>query len=131
MSKKGNSKKSEQLGMAHGTAANRLRKMIMFSLVQQVGLDTCYRCGEKIDDVSDLSIEHKDPWLDSTDPVGKYFDLSNIAFSHLTCNIASHTQVNKGQIISKHGTLNRYERHGCRCTDCKSAKSAHNRKRYK
>ena len=33
-----------------------------------------------------FSIEHKTPWLDSGDPIGLYFDLDNISFSHLSCN---------------------------------------------
>ena len=80
------SKKKEQLGMNHGTAANKLRKIILFALVKEAGLDNCYRCGERIERVEDLSIEHKIPWLDSDDPKGLYFDLNNIAFSHLSCN---------------------------------------------
>jgi len=78
--------KAEQLGMPHGTACGRLRKAIMFSLIQELGLDACYQCGHPIESVGDLSIEHKEHWLHSDDPVGKFFDLENIAFSHLICN---------------------------------------------
>lgn len=75
-----------QLGMAKGTAANKLRKMLLFNLIQRCGLDTCHRCGGKIETLRELSIEHKQAWLHSEDPVGLYFDLDNIAFSHLSCN---------------------------------------------
>jgi len=50
---------SKVLGMPIGTASNRLRKMILFDLVQRLRLDDCYRCGKKITDVKNLSIEHK------------------------------------------------------------------------
>ena len=82
----GNKKKLQQLGMPHGTASNRLKKMIMFRLLQEVGKDMCFQCGEKIESVEELSVEHKIPWLNSKNPVDLFFDLDNIAFSHLKCN---------------------------------------------
>ena len=78
--------KDKILGMSFGTASNRLRKSILFSLVQQIGLDKCFRCGQKIEYERDLSIEHKKPWQSDADPVQSFFDLDNIAFSHLKCN---------------------------------------------
>src|SRR4030042_1675120 len=83
---KGNQKKTEQLGMPFGTASGRLKKMLLFEFAKRLGLDTCHRCSKKIETVDELSVEHKEPWLDSDDPVKKFFDLNNIAFSHLTCN---------------------------------------------
>jgi hypothetical protein len=88
-------KKREQLGMDAATASHKLRKLILFSLVQQTDRDVCFKCQTKIETVEELSIEHKAPWLDSSDPVGVFFDLSNIAFSHLRCNIASSRKPNK------------------------------------
>ncbi len=82
----GNKKKAEQLGMSHGAACNKLKKSILFGFVQDAGLDICYRCGEQIESVDKLSIEHKIPWMDSNNPVKLFFDLENIAFSHLHCN---------------------------------------------
>lgn len=79
--------KSEQLGMSHSTASHKLRKMIMFKLVQQCGLDNCYRCGEKID-IDNFSIEHIESWLHSENPKELFFDLDNISFSHTSCNYA-------------------------------------------
>jgi hypothetical protein len=84
--KSSNKKKSEQLGMPIGTAQNRLRKSIMFAMMRQLNVDTCHQCNEAIEDIGDLSIEHVDAWLDSDDPTAKFFDLNNIAFSHLSCN---------------------------------------------
>jgi hypothetical protein len=83
---KGNKRRAELLGMPFGTASNRLRKSIIFDLSSRLNLDVCFRCGEKILDVDSLSIEHKDSWMNSSDPIGSFFDLDNIAFSHLTCN---------------------------------------------
>jgi len=40
-------KKTKQLGMNPGTASNRLKKEVMFSLVKQTGRDFCFQCGEK------------------------------------------------------------------------------------
>jgi HNH endonuclease len=79
-------KKAQQLEMPYGTARNRLNKAIMFELMKRCKLDICYQCKKKINLVDDLSVEHKIPWLDSEDPVGLFFDLDNIAFSHTKCN---------------------------------------------
>lgn len=81
-----NKKKSKQLGMAHGTACGILRKQILFAAIQQLGQDVCYRCEEKIESIDEFSIDHKTPWLDADDPHDLFFDLDNIAFSHLKCN---------------------------------------------
>lgn len=35
------------------------------------------------------------PWLDSDNPISNFFDLNNIAFSHLKCNIADRRRPNK------------------------------------
>lgn len=85
-----NNKKAQQLGMPYGTACGRLRKQLMFCLLQRLGEAQCYRCGEPITDVASLSIEHKSAWLDSDDPLKLFFDLDNIAFSHLRCNSIAH-----------------------------------------
>jgi len=83
---KSNAKKSKQLGMPFGTACARLRKALMFSLVQQLGLDNCHRCGLRIGTVDTFSTDHKVPWLDSSNPRSYFFDVTNITFSHLSCN---------------------------------------------
>lgn len=86
--------KSEALEMSINKAQHRLRKNIMFSMMQRLNEDNCYRCGEKIVDINTLSIEHKTSWLYSEDPKKLFWDLDNIAFSHLKCNI-SHSNLGK------------------------------------
>ena len=92
---KGNKRKSDALGMSHGTAANRLRKMIMFSLVVCLKENVCYRCGGEILSEADLSIEHKKAWLQADNPLDCFFDLENVTFSHLSCNVAAAHQPRK------------------------------------
>ena len=82
-------KKNAQLGMNNSTAAHRLRKDIMFKLLAKLEENICYQCKKSIESANDLSVEHKIPWLDSEDPVKLFFDLDNIAFSHLSCNTAA------------------------------------------
>lgn len=94
-----NSEKSKQLGMSFSTASSKLRKEIMFRLVQKCGLDICYRCNEKIENVDDFSIEHKEPWLHSEEPNKLFFDMNNIAFSHTHCNY-----INKRQSSYEHSS---------------------------
>ena len=79
--------KKKQLGLSIGTAMGRLRKMVLFKLVQETGRDACYRCGRKIESVRDLAIDHKEAWFGiSTD---LFWDVGNIAFSHALCNSLS------------------------------------------
>ncbi len=82
-------KKKLQLGMNPSTAQHRLRKDLMFFLAQKCNMDVCHQCGEKIETAKELSIEHKTPWLDSEKPIETFFDIENIAFSHLACNISA------------------------------------------
>ena len=111
-----NKKKTLQLGMPNGTAAQKLRKMIMFQLIQKLGLNTCFQCGNKIETIEELSIEHKVAWLDSNNPKELFFDLDNIAFSHLSCNCSNAKNFNKGK--TKHPSISAYI-NGCRCPECK------------
>ncbi len=121
-----NTKKAETLGMPHGTASNRLRKSIMFKYVVMAGDNYCFKCGAEIESVSELSIEHKEPWEGVSSDL--FFDLDNIAFSHLRCNSGSRRD--SGRLKFAHN-LTAYDLYGCRCDECKAAKSAHNAKRYK
>lgn len=81
-----NKVKAEFLGMPYGTAMNRLRKQIMFKLAQELGYDICYKCEKVIETSNSLSIEHKEPWLNRPDGKALFWDLGNIAFSHIACN---------------------------------------------
>lgn len=81
-----NDKKERQLGMKPGTATGILRKRLLFSLAQRLSLDVCFHCQTKISSPEEFSIEHKTPWLDSEKPIDLFFNLDNIAFSHLRCN---------------------------------------------
>lgn len=78
---------SVQLGMPRGTAANRLRKLVLFDVLRKHGENLCYRCEQKIEKAEELSIEHKKPWEGIN--VELFWDLANIAFSHLSCNCAA------------------------------------------
>lgn len=113
MSSKQNEKKSEQLGVNYGTASHRLRKKILFDLMVRCDLDTCFQCKEKIENMDEMSIEHKVPWLDSEDPTGLFYDLENIAFSHLSCNISAARKVNKiydSAVERNRASAKRYDR---------------------
>src|SRR4051812_47757006 len=77
--------KSEKLGMGASVAYSKLLKDIIFDLISQTGDNFCYRCGLHMTR-ADFSIEHKEAWLNSSDPHGLFFDLENISFSHARCN---------------------------------------------
>ena len=88
-----------QLNMNLSTASSRLKKLILFDLVQKTGQDKCFRCGELILSADELSIEHKNPWLHSDEPEELFFDLNNIAFSHLDCNCRARRYFPKGESL--------------------------------
>lgn len=79
-------KKQHQLGMNPSTASGRLVKDLLWNFVETTGQSACCKCGEPMSRET-FSIEHVTPWLDSDDPVGAYFDLGNISYSHRSCNI--------------------------------------------
>lgn len=108
-------KKSKQLGMSYSTAGNRLKKMLFFKLVQETNNDRCYRCEEKITNYIELSIDHMESWLDKDNSV--FWDVDNIAYSHLTCNSAKAP----ASSINKHPSYNAYST-GCRCKACTMCK---------
>lgn len=110
-----NDKKSKQLGEPLGTSWNRLRKLLLFDCASKLELTVCFQCGKKIDSVNELSIEHKIPWLDSDNPIDLFFDLDNVAFSHLSCNISAARRQQPKMI---HGTSVMYNKFKCKCELC-------------
>ena len=130
----------KQLGMPYGTACGRLRKIIMFHLIQKLKLDTCVRCKKLITNINDLSIEHIKPWLDID--INLFWDLNNIGFSHLSCNSkASRNPQKKKKVKGKYWCWrckkylekekfppSRSKKH-TECTKCYSAYRSEYRKR--
>lgn len=115
-------KKENQLGMNPSTASNRLVKDVLFKLAVDAG-HKCFQCQGELARES-FSIEHKVPWLDSDDPVGLYFDLENIAFSHHGCNVGA-----RRKTPAACGTRSKYTT-GCRCEECSAANRADYKARY-
>ena len=60
MSEISSQKRKEFLGIPYGTAQARLKKILMFDLVQRLGDDICYRCGRRIAEMADFSVDHND-----------------------------------------------------------------------
>lgn len=117
-------KKTKQLGMNPSTAAHRLKKSILFSFAKKLGYNWCYQCGAEITNIDKFTIEHKQPWLDSENPVEVFFDLDNIAFSHAHCNYSA-ARVKYGMPCP---SVTAY-RKGCRCEGCKAARREYRKKR--
>ncbi|MBV8600761.1 MAG: hypothetical protein JO359_04250 [Candidatus Eremiobacteraeota bacterium] len=74
----------KQLGLPIGTATNRLKKLILFTLIQETGRDSCLRCKAKISSVNDFAVDHYTPWRNASPEL--FWDLRNIGFSHKRCN---------------------------------------------
>lgn len=75
---------AQQLGMSHGSAATKLRKNILFSLLTRLEENVCWKCKLKIEKPDELSVEHIKPWENISADL--FWDLSNVVFSHLSCN---------------------------------------------
>lgn len=103
-------KKKQQLGMNPSTASYVLVKDILFDFVKD---RPCYRCTGLMTR-ENFSVEHKTPWLDANDPVSLYFDLNNIDFSHINCNISAGRRKERTIV---HGRDSSYS-YGCRCVEC-------------
>lgn len=93
-------KKKLQLGINPSTASGRLVKDILWKLIVQTQQDKCCKCNNTMTRDT-FSIEHIVPWLDSASPQELYFDLNNIGFSHLRCNVADARRPNKKYSSSK------------------------------
>ena len=105
----GKSKKKEQLGIDPGTASNRLVKDLLWSYIVQAEHHFCHQCGAELSR-EDFSIEHKTPWLDSENPIGLFFDLENIAFSHKGCNSRAARRFTLDDETKRERELARYKR---------------------
>lgn len=79
--------REERLGMSESTAEKKLRKSIILDLARQLGKNICLECGRAIDEPDDLAIKHVEDW--EGDPA-QYFDLTNIAFGHISCGAGEH-----------------------------------------
>lgn len=88
-----NEKKSAFLGIPFGTACNKLRKIVLFNILKKHGENLCKRCGKEIEFISELSLEHIKPWEGIS--VELFWDLNNIGFSHLHCNVRAASKPNK------------------------------------
>jgi len=78
-------KKKERLGMHVSVANRRLQKDMLFSLCVRLNENRCYRCGNQMTR-DDFTMDHVIPWINSVNPVKLYFDVSNVKFSHHSCN---------------------------------------------
>jgi len=117
--------KSKQLGIPFGTATNRLRKLVLFGLLKKYKENYCYRCGGEIVSSDELSMEHKKAWLHIDSKL--FWDLDNIAFSHLNCNTSEHRTRDRNFV---HGTVTAY-RYGCRCDECVEVTNKDTRERVR
>lgn len=133
-------KKSATLGMPHGTANNRLRKIILFHLLKKHNENICVRCDQIIENIDDLSIEHIRPWEGISADL--FWDLNNIAFSHIRCNVPHRYNDNVNRRIQapegqsrcstceEFKSLSEFATHSARWngvdTECKSCKNERN-----
>lgn len=114
----GNANKSAILGMNFSTASSRLKKNILHSILVRIGESNCFKCGTEIATPEELSVEHKVAWRTPE----QFWDLENIAFSHLRCNLPDeYVGWNRGKTTCANGHTNEWadRRDGARrCNGC-------------
>jgi hypothetical protein len=94
VSKDRKKQREELLGMSTSTAEKKLRKSIILDLARQLGKNVCLECGLVIDDPDDLAIKHVEDW--GEDPA-QYFDLTNVAFGHVSCGAGDHGRTQEAE----------------------------------
>jgi hypothetical protein len=85
----------EQLGMDFGKANQRLFKMMVWKMATKCGMDKCSHCKQRIEEPENLSLEHIVPWRGIEGRPARpelFWDLDNIAFSHIWCNAGTPTR---------------------------------------
>ena len=75
----------EQLGMDLGTAQHQLRKCVLFGLVSETFGTKCFRCSKEMTK-DDFTLDHKIAWRNSAKARKLFWDVENVAWSHLVCN---------------------------------------------
>lgn len=97
--------KSKQLGMNVSTAMHKLRTKVLFHILKRHDDNICFKCRKKINTFTDLSIEHKKPWLYYPENNNRRFwYMSNIAFSHRKCNRPHRSGAIKKRKVGPRGT---------------------------
>lgn len=94
-------KQAELLGQSFGSANFRLRKNIIFSLLEKHAENRCHVCGLWIDTVDEMTVEHIQPWENRSAEL--FWDLDNIAFSHVKCNKPHSYKGSDRRILSPKG----------------------------
>ncbi len=106
-----NKKKAEALGMSPSSATHKLRKILLYESLKQLGKLCCFQCEKEIVSLDEFTVEHKIPWLYSDNPAELYFDLSNVAYSHQKCNSGA---ARKGPLLG----ARKYTDDGRQCSAC-------------
>jgi hypothetical protein len=122
-------KRRSLLGEDPGTASHKLKKRVMFKLAVEAGRAVCLRCKKPIESADEMSIDHIVAWLNSPDPITTFYDLNNVAFSHLSCNSsAAQRPATRDENYVSHG-YHAYKARKCRCEVCREAAAAQRRRR--
>lgn len=87
-----------EMGFAH--ANHRLKQQIIYNMAEKSRLNMCFKCGQKIRSVEDLSIEHINGWNNEQE----LLDINNISISHLHCNCGA-SNAGSGKLAKQYGYI--------------------------
>jgi hypothetical protein len=110
-------RKTQILGESFSNANYRLSRDLLFHFAVVKSGHHCHRCGEPLTRET-FSIEHIEDWMNHEDPVAMFFDLDNIAYSHIACNTQAAAYKNrKGPVVEGKRTRANRNRHRTRIYD--------------
>lgn len=91
----------------------------------------CVDCGSS----EDLEIDHKVRSTKAMNPTQLWSRTRAVREAELAkCVVRCskcHLAKTSLEVLAKHGTIARYNKHGCRCEPCRKVKSLHNKKRIR
>lgn len=80
-------KYSLQLGMEVSNALRLLARKILLDMATRLGEHFCCRCGEPIEDVRELSLDHQQNWINQPNAEELFWSLKNVRLAHVKCNV--------------------------------------------
>lgn len=116
-----NANKAKLLKMPFGTAQGKLKKALLFKFASLLDKLGCYRCSNIIGSVDEFTIEHMEAWSSAKDPAAAFFDLENVAFSHMKCNYGArreNTHCPQGHEYTENNTY-KYPKGHRECRRCR------------
>jgi hypothetical protein len=79
---------SQQLGCNVTNALRLLTRKLLFEFAKELdGRTICCRCGKKIENFREMSLDHQKNWINQPNAAELFWDVNNILLAHTKCNV--------------------------------------------